>query len=165
MKYNSVYVLLSIVLLFSPAIYAKKVLYIQSTKANIMDKPSFRGTPIAKIFKGDSVEVILKQLNWVKIRSSNHQGWVSSMLLATTPPISKTSVFEKLNTSSKKKKSNNVRTRASTQATAAATRGLRGQRESSKGDTANYSGVLSVESQRVTTKDAIQFHKNLSGSN
>ena len=162
MKYYSVSVLLALALLFSPVIHAKKTLYIQSVKANILDKPSFQGKSIANVFKGDIVEVISKQLNWVKIRSNHHQGWVSAMLLAPTPPLSKKSVFEKLHTSVKKKNSNNVRTRASIQATAAATRGLQSRSKSSKDIDANYSGVLTIESQRVTTKDAKEFHNNLS---
>jgi len=157
------YFVLVLTVLVSTNSFANKVLYIQSAKANLLDKPSFSGKSIATILKGNVVEVISKNNNWVEIKSGKQQGWVAAMLLSKTPPLSKSSLFEKLGKSKKDGNTTNVRTRASLQATAAATRGLRNRAIANKKiGQKNYRSVLAVESKQVTEHDAWKFNSNLS---
>lgn len=164
MKYLSVFVLLVFSFLFSPSIYANKVLYIQSTKAKILDRPNFSAKSISELLKGKKVQVVNNKPNWVQVKTSNHQGWVAAMLLAPTPPLSKPSIMEKLKPQKPDNKSKNIRRRASMHATAAATRGLRTRlRTDEKSDT-NYQDLSKVESRQVNNNDAWNFHKKLDGA-
>ena len=163
MKNNSILVTFILLAIFSANSFANKVLYIQSAKANMLDKPSFAGKSIAKFLKGTVVEVINTKNNWIEVKSGNQQGWIVAMLLSKTPPLSKASLFEKLSKSKKDSNTTSVRTRASIQATAAATRGLRTRTIANKIiDEKNYRSVLAVESIQVTVHDVLQFHNNLS---
>lgn len=163
MKKFSMYLVLVLTAIISSNSFANKVAYIQGSIVNILDKPSFSGKSITKLIKGDVVEVIVKKNTWVEIKSGNQQGWVAAMLLSKTPPLSKSSLFEKLGKSKKDSNTTSVRIRASMQATAAATRGLRGRTAANKNiDQKNYLGVLAVESKQVTEHDAWKFNKDLS---
>jgi len=163
MKKRSIYFILILTAIVSSNSFANKVLYIQSHKANVLDKPSFSGKSIAKFSKGDLVNIIREKNGWIEIKRGNRQGWVAAMLLSKTQPLSKSSLFEKLGKSKKDGNTTSVRIRASLQATAAVTRGFQARTIATKRiDEKNYRSVLAVESKQVTEHDAWKFNKNLS---
>lgn len=95
-------------------------LFVQSTKAKIMESPSFRAKIVATAHKGEELTVLGKKGRWYQVSIDGKKGWISRLLVSQTPPMKKVSVFAKAD----KDISTKARRRASVMTTAAAARGL-----------------------------------------
>lgn len=66
-----------------------KTMYIQSMRAKIVDKPTFRAKTIMPLKKGDQIKVIQTKGRWLKVSIKGKQGWISKFLVASHPPVKK----------------------------------------------------------------------------
>jgi len=136
---------------------AQQVMYVQSAKANLMAGPSFDSQLLGVLQKGESVTLVKEQGRWVQVTYQTSQGWMSKLLLAQQPPMDKVSVLkgkeEQLETS--------ARRRASTNATAAATRGLRSDDHDRMSDSSkpDYNELQEMEAIEVQEAEVRQFHQ------
>lgn len=140
----------------SQTVLGAATLYVQSTQAKIMEQPTFKAKVLHSLDKGAAVESIETKGNWVKVKYNEQTGWISKLLLATQQPQQKPSLLQGQEAVLK----DNARRRASENATAAATRGLRGEDRTrmSDGNHANYEALEKVEAQRVSDEAAKKFH-------
>ena len=143
------------VLLLSVTGFANaKTLYIQSMRAKMVDKPTFRAKTILNMRKGDQVTVIKKKGRWINISSKGKQGWISKFLVANHPPVKRINVLVRKN-----QIVSNVRRRASAVTTAGAARGLSAEqrrRASSKGGS-NFVALEKLEMLGITENDVRIF--------
>lgn len=161
MKKHIVFILLGLFVASANAGLPKKILYVQSYKANLLSEPNFDAKLVANLTKGMQVTVISQKSNWVEVKFNKVLGWVPSMLLAPTQPIAKQSVLEGLQSGNHAQ----ARKRASIQATAAATRGLHSERSrANTNENANYDALETVEKEIVNEQEVEQFHKELVNS-
>jgi len=105
---------------FSTMLYAQTEYYVQSVKAKVMSSPSFKSAVIAEVAKGFKLTASGKEGSWVKVRISDKDGYVSSLLVATHPPFEKSGIIKGEDADIKQ----GVRRRASSYTSAAAARGL-----------------------------------------
>ena len=144
-----------IVLLLSVTGFANaKTLYIQSMRAKIVDKPSFRAKTILPMRKGDQVNVIKQKGRWIMVSSKGKQGWISKFLVASHSPVKKINVLVRRN-----QIISNVRRRASAVTTAGAARGLSAEqrrRASSKGGS-DFVALEKLEQLGITENDVRLF--------
>ena len=145
--------------LISTALWAGNTLYVQSLKAKLLDQPAFTGKTLATLAKGQAVEVLAQSGRWYKVQQGSTQGWLSALVVAAHPPLDKSSVLK----ADDKRLTDKARRRASHQASAAATRGLREGDRSRASDEAqaNYQALESMESTQVSNEEAALFHQPL----
>jgi len=106
--------------LFSTMLYAQTEYYVQSVKAKVMSNPSFKSTVIAEVAKGFKLTASGREGSWVKVRFSDKNGYVSSLLVSAHPPFEKAGIIKGEDADIKQ----GVRRRASSYTSAAAARGL-----------------------------------------
>lgn len=133
------------------------VLYVQSAQAKLLEQPSFKAGLVESVAKGTALQVIETSGRWIKVKHNEQVGWVSKLLLSNAPPIAKPSLLEGRDEELEAK----ARRRASSSATAAATRGLRSEDRSriSDEDRANYEALQQVESVKVKQDDVEKFQQ------
>jgi uncharacterized protein YgiM (DUF1202 family) len=145
----------ALLLLCGPS--AAQTLYVQSLKAKLHTEPSSQSPQLAELPKGAAVETVEKTDRWVKVTHGAQTGWISSLVLAAQPPAKKISVMDAPVEEDAAKPG--ARLRASSNNTAAATRGLRGEtraRMSEEGQ-ADYSALETVKSQAASEQEAADF--------
>jgi uncharacterized protein YgiM (DUF1202 family) len=158
MKKYFKFILLCLLTTLPINVMANKTLYVQSVKANVLANPSFKATLVTKLSKGEKVSVVSQKTHWYEVKVNNHSGWVAAMLLAPTQPLKKSSVLKRFKISKK----TTARKRASIQATAAATRGLRSERSrANTNENANYQALDKIEESIVNEQEVQKFHKEL----
>jgi uncharacterized protein YgiM (DUF1202 family) len=153
---------LALLLIVASAPTLAESLYVQSTKAKILDNPSFQGAVVVTAEKGDSVTLIERTDKWVKVSFKDKQGWVSALLVGPKPPADKVTIIKDGDNANEKE---NVRRRASSSASAAAARGLRQDeraRANEEGQT-NYPALEKVEATKVDAKEVDEFAKGGAG--
>lgn len=130
-------------------------LYVQSTKAKMMDQPSFSAKVVKEIEKGGKVDVQQKKERWVLVSHGKNSGWIASLLLSTQKPAEKITVLG----DSGSAVSDNARRRASAVITAGATRGLTAddRRRADEEGAANYVALRWVENISVTDEQMARF--------
>ena len=146
-----------IVLAFiSQAVMGASSLYVQSARAKIMEQPSFKAKVLQSLDKGAAVEVVETQGNWIKVKYQEHTGWMAKLLLARQAPQAKPSLLQGQEQTLKE----SARRRASENATAAATRGLRSEDRTRMSDEnhADYQALEKVEAQQVSDEATWKFH-------
>ncbi|MEJ2044137.1 MAG: SH3 domain-containing protein [Reinekea sp.] len=98
-----------------------ETLYVNSDKAPLMEAPAFNSAGILMLRKGDEVTLLDSTKHWLKVDVNNqHQGWVSALLLKTHPPLKRVNLIGSDDVTLE----GEARRRASSVATAGATRGL-----------------------------------------
>ena len=131
-----------------------ETMYIQSNQAKLMSAPAFKAEQLATLQRADKVEVLEKSKHWFKIRHQGATGWLPKLLLSAQPPLHKASVLQGDNTSLQEK----ARRRASSTATAAATRGLREtNQQNTESGPVDFQAVDSMESLTISPKEAKTF--------
>lgn len=142
--------------LLSQAVFGSANMYVQSARAKIMEQPSFKAKVMLNLEKGAEVETIETNGNWIKVKYNEQTGWISKLLLASQQPQPKASLLQGQEQTLK----DSARRRASENATAAATRGLRNEDRSrmSDGNHADYEALEKVESQQVSDEATWKFH-------
>lgn len=105
---------------YAAVVCAEQVYYVQSVKAKILSAPSFRSNVISEVGMGQALTLKSKDGSWIKVTFGGKEGYVSSLLVSTHPPL-KRAGFIKADDSEIKQ---GVRRRSSSFASAAAARGL-----------------------------------------
>jgi hypothetical protein len=142
---------------FSSLLYAQTVYYVQSVKAKVMSGPSFKSGVIAEVSKGDKLTSSGREGSWIKVRFSNKDGYVSSLLVAAHPPFEKVGVIKGEDAEIKQ----GVRRRASSYTSAAAARGLAqdDRRRVSADEKADYASVDKMESFSLSSDEISRFRE------
>lgn len=142
-------------LFFSAAVFAESNYYVQSASAKILAQPSFRSKVIGEVRMGEKLVAIGKDGSWIKVSKSGNEGYISSLLLSTHPPIKKVEIIKADDTEINQ----GVRRRASSFSSAAAARGLTKEdraRPDDK-DEINYGAVKKMEAISVKPAEVDQF--------
>jgi uncharacterized protein YgiM (DUF1202 family) len=99
---------------------AAQAYYVQSVKAKILSAPSFRSNVVAEVGMGQMLTLSRKEGSWLKVEFGGKEGYVSSLLVSTHPPLKRVGFIKADDTEIKQ----GVRRRSSSFASAAAARGL-----------------------------------------
>ncbi len=115
------FLIAGIILLFLfPAVPGiSETMYVRSYQIKLMEAPNHRSRGMLTLKRGNEVQKLDTQGNWVKVRFARMEGWVNKLSLSKKSPEKRVSLFsKKVDISSKARK------RASTFTSAAAARGL-----------------------------------------
>jgi len=156
MKRTVMLIVLFVVSVFiSTSLYAQTVYYVQSVKAKVMSGPAFKSLVVGEVAKGHKFVSSGREGGWIKVKHGGKDGYVSSLLLSTRPPLEKTVLIKGEDAEIKQ----GVRRRASSYTSAAAARGLAAddrRRLSSEG-TVDYSALEKVEAFTVSSEEVMKF--------
>lgn len=135
--------------------FAAEAVYVQSLKANIQKEPVLNSKVLAKVRKGQRLEVLEKTPGWYKVKHESEAGWVSRFLVAANPPLERVSVFSETNQDI----GQNARRRASIVTTTAAARGLAADDRTrvNHRELANYSDLERIDALKVDDKETLAF--------
>ncbi len=145
----------AVYLLCSGIVYAEQFYYVQSAKAKILSSPSFGAEAIAEVTKGQKLGFKKKDGFWVRVDYDGKEGYVSSLLVSSHPPIEKRKFIE----ASDPKIEHGVRRRTSYFASAAAARGLTREdrmRADTEG-TVDYPALVKMEELSFSDDEVAQF--------
>lgn len=141
--------------LFSTLLYAQTEYYVQSVKAKVMSAPSFKSGVIAEVARGHKLAASGREGSWVKVRISDKDGYVSSLLVSTHPPFEKTGILKGEDADIKQ----GVRRRASSYTSAAAARGLASddRRRLSQEEKVDYESLEKIEAFTLSSDEVARF--------
>ena len=139
----------------STMVSAQTAYYVQSVKAKVMSGPSFKSEVIAEVAKGFKLVASGREGSWVKVRISDKDGYVSSLLVSTHPPFENTGVIKGDDADIKQ----GVRRRASSYTSAAAARGLTqdDRRRLSKEEKVDYESLEKIEAFTLSDDEITRF--------
>ncbi len=140
---------------YSTQLYAQTEYYVQSLKAKVMSGTSFKSPILGEVDKGFKFISTGKQGSWIKVRFKDRDGYVSSLVLATHPPLPKAGVIKAEDADIKK----GVRRRASSYTSAAAARGLAqdDRKRLGKEERADYDALDKIESFKLSPEEIARF--------
>jgi hypothetical protein len=135
--------------------HADSICYVQSVKAKVMSDASFKSAVIAEIIRGFKLVSTGKEGNWVKVRFKNKDGYISSLLVSTHPPLDKAGIIKGEEAEIRQ----GVRRRASSYTSAAAARGLTqdDRKRLNTEETADYASLEKVESFKLSDDELSRF--------
>ncbi|MBI5889841.1 MAG: SH3 domain-containing protein [Nitrosomonadales bacterium] len=142
-------------MLYAAAVCAEQFYYVQSVKAKILSAPSFRSKVVAEVGMGQKLDMKGREGIWIKVANGNKEGYVSSLLVSTHPPLQKRG-FIKANDAEIKM---GVRRRSSAFASAAAARGLT-KEDRMRADTeerVDYTALGRMEALSFSDDEVTQF--------
>lgn len=150
--------LFSLLLIITGAASADETMYVQSASAKLLSDKSFSSAIVLEIHKGEAIKVKSTSGRWTEAVYKNKSGWISTLLLAKNPPLEKVTVITE-----DAALGNNARRRASTVATAGATRGLTSdnRQRANEDVTINRRAVLKLEQSDISASELAQFRKEL----
>lgn len=142
---------------FAGPVGADNTYFVQSAKAKLLETPNFKARVVTSVNRGSHLTAIEKSGSWVKVKFNDQVGWVSRLVLSSKPPINRSSVL----TGEAGEQKNKARRRASSTATAAATRGLRseGRTRASDEQMSDYNALKQVESIQVDKDEVLKFEQ------
>ena len=134
---------------------AENVMYVQSFKAKVMSAPSFKASVLGEAVKGSKLISLGKTGGWVKVSYAGKEGYVSTLLVSSNPPLVKQGLIRAEDGDI----SQGVRRRASTFTSAAAARGLAqdDRKRLSTEEEVDYKAVARMESIEVTPAELKKF--------
>lgn len=137
---------------------ADAVYYVQSSNANVRSDPSFGSKVIAKVAKGQTLASISKDGSWIKVKVEGKEGYISSLLVSTHPPLERQTVIKADDEEIKP----TARRRASSYTSAAAARGLTDEDKKREGieDSGDYKALDKMESLKVTPEEVAKFKES-----
>lgn len=140
---------------YAASAQAESAYYVQSANANVRSDPSFGAKVVAKVAKGQTLTSISKEGNWLKVKVDGKEGYISSLLVSTHPPLAKQTVIKAEDEEIKP----TARRRASSFTSAAAARGLTDEDQKREGTETgpDYKAVDKMESVKVTPEEIKQF--------
>lgn len=149
------YLLLVALFVFPGAVFCAETVYVQSLKANLQKGPVFNSQVLAKVRKGQRLDVLEKTAGWYKVNYQGEVGWVSRFLVAANPPLERVSVFSDTDRDIEQ----NARRRASIVTTTAAARGLASDDRTrvNRRGVANYSDLERIDALKVDDNEAVAF--------
>ncbi len=141
--------------LYTTVLYAQTEYYVQSVKAKIMSGTSFKSPVLGEVGKGFKFLSSGKQGSWVRVRFKDRDGYISSLVVSTHPPLSRAGIIKAEDSEIKQ----GVRRRASSYTSAAAARGLAqdDRRRLSKEEKADYDSLDKVESFKLSPDEISRF--------
>ncbi len=141
--------------LFASVLYAQTEYYVQSVKAKVMSGTSFKSPVLGEVGKGFKFISSGKQGSWVRVRFKNRDGYVSSLVLSTHPPLPRAGIIKAEDREIKQ----GVRRRASSYTSAAAARGLAqdDRRRLSREEKADYDSLDKIESFKLSPDEISRF--------
>ncbi len=139
----------------SMSLYAQTAYYVQSVKAKVMSGPAFKSPVVGEVAKGHKFVSSGREGGWIKVNHGGKDGYVSSLLLSTRPPLEKTVLIKGEDAEIKQ----GVRRRASSYTSAAAARGLAAddRRRLSKEEKVDYESLEKVEAFQLSADDINRF--------
>jgi hypothetical protein len=142
-------------ILLTSALHAETEYYVQSVKAKVMAGPSFKSGVIYEVSRGYKLASTGREGSWVKVRISDKDGYVPSLLVSTHPPFETTGVIKGEEADIKQ----GVRRRASSYTSAAAARGLAqdDRKRLSKEEKIDYESLEKVEAFTVSADEVTRF--------
>jgi uncharacterized protein YgiM (DUF1202 family) len=145
-------------ILYTALAHADAVYYVQSVNASVRAEPSFGAKVIAKVAKGQTLASISKQGSWIKIKVDGKEGYISSLLVSSHPPMQKQTVIKAEDEEIKP----TARRRASSYTSAAAARGLTNEEKQREGveETSDYKALDKMEAQKVTPEEVSKFKES-----
>lgn len=145
-------------ILYAAFALADAVYYVQSSNANVRSDPSFGSKVIAKVAKGQTLASISKDGSWIKVKVEGKEGYISSLLVSTHPPLEKQTVIKADDEEIKP----TARRRASSYTSAAAARGLTDEDKKREGieDSGDYKALDKMESLKVTPEEVTKFKES-----
>ncbi len=149
------FVLVVLSVFLARTLYAQTEYYVQSVRAKVMSAPSFKSGVISEVSRGRKLPSSGREGSWVKVRISDQDGYISSLLVSTHPPFEKTGVIKGEEAEIKQ----GVRRRASSYTSAAAARGLAqdDRRRLNKEETVDYDSLEKVEAFTVGPDEVALF--------
>jgi len=147
--------LLSGVLFVTLVRAADTVYYVQSVNANVRSDPTFGAKIIAKVSKGQALTSTAKSGSWLQVKVDGKQGYISSLLVSTHPPLEKPTVIKAEDEEVKP----TARRRASAFTSAAAARGLtdEGSKQEGTQEKSDFKAVNKMEAIKVTPDEVKKF--------
>ena len=128
--------------------------FVQSREAPVWRTPSFQADKAGTLEHGQAVEVLAEQGGWVHIRCKQKEGWMPKLMLSQTPPPGMSDKSQQAMETLEQR----ARLRPSAFASTAAARGLMEKQEGfSKRLKLNFKALETMESWRVTDKEAARF--------
>jgi len=145
-----------VIALFSANAALAETGYIRAREARVMKAPSAAADQVVALHKGDKIEIIKHQGRWLKVTAGQQEGWVSSLLVGSRPPMHKITVLDGKDGNSLE---DSARRRASASTSAAAARGLRSDERARQSDegVADFGAVREMESTGVSEDEAVKF--------
>jgi uncharacterized protein YgiM (DUF1202 family) len=142
-------------MVFSSGAYAQTEYYVQSVKAKVMSGKTFKSPVLGEVAKGFKFVSSGKEGGWVKVKYKNNDGYVSSLLLSSNPPLDKAGVIKGDDAEIKQ----GVRRRASSYTSAAAARGLAqdDRRRMNREERADYISLQKIEAFTVSQDEVNRF--------
>lgn len=132
--------------------------YVQSNNATVRASASFGAKVIAKVAKGQALSSSAKEGNWLKVKVDGKDGYISSFLVSSQPPLEKQGVIK---ADESQEIAPSARRRASSFTSAAAARGLTNDENSREGDTkTDFKAVDKMESVKVTPAEVNKFKES-----
>lgn len=144
-----------LLLMLLPVAGAAETLYVQSSRAQLREKPGLDAAVAAELKRGASLEVLEARDRWYRVRLDGSEGWVFRYLVADHPPLKRETVLGGEGPSIREK----ARRRASSATTAGAARGLGtdDRRRASARNQADYSGLERLESLEIPEEAVSDF--------
>jgi uncharacterized protein YgiM (DUF1202 family) len=121
----------------------------------VMSASSFKSDVLGEVGKGAKLTATGKEGSWVKVRFNDREGYVSSLVVSTHPPLEKTGVIKAEEGDIKQ----GVRRRASSYTSAAAARGLAqdDRRRLSRDEKADYVSLDKMEAFTLKPEEIARF--------
>ena len=143
------------ILLFAAPLFAQEANYVQSVKAKVMSGSSFKSQVLGEVSKGYKFETAGRAGSWIKVKFNSKDGYVSSLLLSSHPPMEKTGLIKGEGADINQ----GVRRRASSSTSAAAARGLTADDRirSSREEEVDYKALEKVEAYSVNPDEISKF--------
>ncbi len=139
-------------LMVSGVLAAEDTRYVQSERAEVFETPAFDAARVGELQRGDPVERLSEEGDWLEIRAGELEGWVSTLLLGDSEPSARVSPLhgdEELEMEGRR--------RASAVATAGGVRSLEEDEELVADENVDVDQLHALEAQGVSTEEAIRF--------
>ncbi len=145
----------SVAVLYAVVALGAETYYVQSMKAKIMAAPSFKSAVLGEAAKGAKLVSTGREGSWLKVTFKAKEGYVSSMVLSTHPPMAKVGLIKGEEPDIKQ----SVRRRASSYTSAAAARGLAAddRRRLSGDEKVDYGALEKIEAFTLGADDIARF--------
>lgn len=129
--------------------------FVQSVRASILAAPKFGATALVEVRQGERLVSELIENGWHKVSYAEHHGWIFGFLVGKTAPRG---VVSLLDNADPQQFSESARRRASGFTTAAAARGLQGDRKRvNQKYQLDYAGVEWMERININSREALDF--------
>lgn len=147
--------------LVAVSVQAEEFRYVLSKKADVLAEPKFGATVVKSATQGSQLVFIEQRGSWVQVRAGEARGWVSRLLVGTTPPLERVRAIEQIDAPD----TTNVRRRASEVTAAGATRGLTAEnrRRANQEDAADFSALSRIEERQVNEQEISTFADTIRG--